>query len=211
MDLYYNDLANIQEQEEQLQLNNENTYFSSINIHNITHDDMLNGDGLRVVLWVAGCTHHCKECHNPITWDCKGGIPFTQWEEAEFYEWLSKPWTQGATFSGGDPLHPANREYIGKMMENIKKNYPGKDIWCYTGYTLEKESDGFIFRDANGEQFEFSALKHIDVLVDGRFECETRKKDIEEGKKVLWRGSSNQRIIDVQKTLEEKKIIEKEA
>ena len=71
----------------------------TIRYHNITHDDMKNGDGLRVVLWVAGCEHHCKECQNPITWDPDGGIPFTTWDEAEFWDWLSKPWTKGATFA----------------------------------------------------------------------------------------------------------------
>ncbi len=178
-----------------------------INIHNITHDDMKNGDGLRVVLWVAGCNHHCKECHNPITWDENGGIPFTDWEKAELMEWLSKDWTQGITFSGGDPLHPANRKYIGELMEEIKTKMPEKDIWLYTGYRLEYK-DGFVFTGI-ADSFSYEPLKYIDVLVDGRFECETRKNDIEQGKKVLWRGSSNQRIIDIPATIKNKTIIEK--
>lgn len=210
MDAYYENLI-LQNQENcKEQLNNEYAHPThSINIHNITHDDMLNGDGLRVVLWVAGCTHHCKECQNPITWDCNGGIPFTQWEEAEFYDWLSKPWTQGATFSGGDPLYPKNRTYIGHMMENIKKIYPSKDIWCYTGYRLVAQKDGFVFEDEERNRFEFPALQYIDVLVDGKYECDTRKKDIETGKQVLWRGSSNQRIIDVKRSLTSNEIVER--
>ena len=184
---------------------------SSINYHNITHDDMLNGDGLRVVLWVAGCTHHCKGCQNPCTWDPNGGIPLTQWEEAEFWNWLAKPWTQGATFSGGDPLHPANREYIGHMMKTIKTQYPGKDIWLYTGYTLEVTDDGnFVFEDSEGNQFSYQRLNLIDVIVDGRFDQKLREADIKAQKKVLWRGSSNQRVIDVQKSLKAGKIIVKE-
>jgi anaerobic ribonucleoside-triphosphate reductase activating protein len=172
---------------------------------------MLNGEGLRVVLWVAGCSHHCKECQNPCTWDPNGGIPFTQWEEAEFFEWLAKPWTQGATFSGGDPLHPANRNCIGKMMQFIKENYQGKDIWCYTGYRLEhSESEGFYLEDADGSRFQFPFLKYIDVLVDGRFECKVREADIAADRKVYWRGSSNQRIIDVQASLQNGKIITRE-
>lgn len=183
---------------------------SRINYHNITHDDMLNGDGLRVVLWVAGCTHHCKGCHNPITWDPQNGIPLTEWEEAEFWEWLDKPWIQGATFSGGDPLHPRNRDYIGKMMKRIRKSRPEKDIWCYTGYELFSEDGEFKFQDAEGNQFGYEYLKYIDVLVDGRFDCKVRELDIAAQKKVLWRGSSNQRIIDVQRSLKEGFIVLKE-
>jgi len=181
-----------------------------MNYHNITHDDMLNGTGLRVVLWVAGCNHRCKECQNPITWDCNGGIPFTEWEEAEFWQWLSKPWTEGATFSGGDPLHPNNQSKIGKMAKKIKNEFPDKNIWLYTGNVLEKNGDKFEFADANGNKFELPWLDCIDILVDGRFECETRRNDIETGKTVLWRGSSNQRIIDIQESIKKDKIVEKE-
>ncbi len=188
---------------------NLNNYEASINYHNITHDDMLNGDGLRVVLWVAGCSHHCKECQNPITWDPNGGIPFTAWEETEFWTWLDKPWTQGATFSGGDPLHCANRGYIGKMMRKIKETREGKDIWLYTGYRLVCEDGKFAFEDAAGNTFKYPELKYIDVLVDGPFECETRKADIATKKKVLWRGSSNQRLIDVQESLKTGHIVER--
>ena len=182
---------------------------SVINYHNITHDDMLNGDGLRVVLWVAGCDHHCKGCQNPCTWDPNGGIPLSEKDESEFWEWLGKSWTQGATFSGGDPLHPANRGYIGYMIEKIKKEFPGKDIWLYTGYTLKKTEDGFVFADANGKTFSYPYLKDIDVLVDGMFEEETRKADIAAQKTVHWRGSSDQNLIDVKKTLLRGEIVTK--
>lgn len=189
---------------------NENNEFlkSEIHFHNITHDDMKNGTGLRVVLWVAGCTHHCKECHNPITWDENGGLPFTQWEESEFWEWLDKPFTEGATFSGGDPLHPKNRNYIGKMMEKIKKTRSGKNIWLYTGYELVfSESEGFYFKDDEGNTFTYPYLSYIDTLIDGKFDCMVRNLDLQAGKKVLWRGSSNQRIIDVQASIKQNKII----
>lgn len=185
---------------------------SCVNYHNITHDDMLNGDGLRVVLWLAGCSHHCKGCQNPCTWDPNGGLPLTQWEEAEFWDWLAKPWTQGATFSGGDPLHEKNRNYVHSMMKHIKTSeiYAGKDIWVYTGYTLEIENGAFIFSDADGKTFAYRGLKYIDVLVDGRFDEGVRTADTLAGRKVLWRGSSNQRVIDVQASLKAGKIIEKE-
>ncbi len=179
-----------------------------INYHNITHDDMVNGEGLRVVLWVSGCNHKCPGCHNPITWDENVGVPFGEWEEAEFWEWLAKPWTQGATFSGGDPLHPANREKIGEMVATIKEKYPTKDIWLYTGYKL---NDEFIFEDpVINDSFSIPYLKDIDVIVDGRFEEKTREQDIALHRTAHWRGSSNQRIIDGKKSLEKGSICVKE-
>ena len=179
-----------------------------INYHNITHDDMLNGDGLRVVLWVAGCSHKCPGCQNPQTWDANSGIPFTEWEASEFWEWLAKPWTQGATFSGGDPLFCSNRAYIGSMMADIKKKYPEKDIWLYTGYTLEQDELGFYFADGD-DTFRYEPLQYVDVLVDGKFNQEQREIDIKNKKKVLWKGSSDQRTIDVPKTLKENVIVER--
>lgn len=170
--------------------------------HNITHDDMLNGTGMRVVLWVAGCNHRCAECQNYMTWDSTGGIDFTLWEEAEFYEWLSKPWTEGATFSGGDPLHPMNRAKVGQMCRVIKKKYPKKNIWLYTGYVLEKnENDCFVFMDEFGKAFSVDWLSLVDIVVDGKFEANTRRNDIAQGDKLYWRGSSNQRVINVKETI----------
>jgi len=201
---YYEELM-ICEEPEYLMASNQLSSF--INYHNITYDDMVNGEGLRVVLWVSGCEHRCKECHNPVTWDPNVGLPFTEWDEAEFWEWLAKPWTQGATFSGGDPLHPRNRKKIGEMIARIKKDYPTKDIWVYTGYKL---TENFTLENIKGETFELPYLKDIDVLVDGRFECETRCADIAAHKKVLWRGSSNQRLIDVKASLRAESIIEME-
>ena len=92
--------------------------------HNITKDDMLNGDGLRVVLWVAGCNHCCKNCQNPITWDPDGGLPFDEAAKAEIFEQLDKSYISGITFSGGDPLHPANRLGVREFMAEIKEKYP---------------------------------------------------------------------------------------
>ena len=97
--------------------------------HNITHDDMLNGDGLRVVLWVAGCSHCCPECQNPITWDIAGGLPFDDEAEKELFEALNKPYIDGITFSGGDPLHPFNRDEVFRLMKKNRKELPNKTIW----------------------------------------------------------------------------------
>lgn len=152
--------------------------------HNITKDDMLNGDGLRVVLWVAGCSHCCKECHNPITWDPDGGVLFDEQAKKELYEQLDKPYISGITFSGGDPFHSANRPEVRMLMAEIKQKYPTKTIWMYTGDSWEN-----ILQDA--------AMKYIDVLVDGEFVAE--KKDTA----LRWRGSGNQRVIDVQTSLKQ--------
>ena len=101
--------------------------------HNITKDDMLNGDGLRVVLWVSGCSHCCKDCHNPITWDPDGGVLFDEQARQELFSQLEKPYISGITFSGGDPLHAANRLAVRELMEEIRERYPDKTIWLYTG------------------------------------------------------------------------------
>lgn len=150
--------------------------------HNITKDDMLNGDGLRVVLWVAGCEHCCKECQNPMTWDPNGGLEFDAAAKAEVFEQLDKPYIAGITFSGGDPMHCANREGVRTLMAEIKEKYPEKTIWMYTGDRWETVRN-------------YPMIKYVDVLVDGEFEVD--KKDVT----LLWKGSSNQRVIDVQATL----------
>lgn len=151
--------------------------------HNITRDDMLNGDGLRVVLWVAGCSHCCKECHNPITWDPDGGLPFDDRARKEIFEQLDKPYISGITFSGGDPLHAANRLEVRDLMAEIKEKYEDKTIWLYTGDLWENIAH-------------YSLMKYVDVVVDGEFEIE--RKDV----RLLWKGSRNQRVINVQKTLQ---------
>lgn len=150
--------------------------------HNITKDDMLNGDGLRVVLWVAGCSHCCKECQNPITWDPNGGLLFDDAAKQEIFEQLEKPYISGITFSGGDPLHAANRLDVRNLVEEIKQKFPDKTVWMYTGDTWE-------------HILHYPVMKNVDVLVDGEFIVE--QKDV----KLLWKGSKNQRVIDVQKTL----------
>ena len=96
--------------------------------HNITKDDMLNGDGLRVVLWVAGCSHRCRECHNPLTWDPDGGLLFDEAARQEIFAQLDKKYISGITFSGGDPLHPANRSEVQGLMTEVKERYPNKTI-----------------------------------------------------------------------------------
>ena len=150
--------------------------------HNITKDDMLNGDGLRVVLWVAGCSHGCRECQNPITWDPNGGLPFTDSERAEIFAELDKDYISGITFSGGDPLHPSNIAEVTALAREIREKYPDKTIWLYTGYEWE-------------EICHLSFLSNIDVIVDGKFKIEEKDNNLH------WKGSANQRVIDVKASL----------
>ena len=156
--------------------------------HNITKDDMLNGEGLRVVLWVSGCTHHCKDCHNPITWDIDSGVIFDEAAKSEIYEQLDKDYINGITLSGGDPLHPCNVDDIGKLVDDIKEKYPNKTIWLYTGFLWE-------------EVRRLPFMKNIDVLVDGKFVNELKCA------KYHWAGSTNQRIIDVKNSLKLDEVV----
>lgn len=156
--------------------------------HNITKDDMLNGDGLRVVLWVSGCSHCCRECHNPITWDPNGGLLFDEAAKQEIFTELARDYISGITFSGGDPLYYSNRLDVSKLIREIREKFPEKTIWLYTGFLWETIDS-------------LEVMKDIDVLVDGEFEVE--KKDA----KLHWRGSSNQRVIDVPASRAAGKII----
>lgn len=156
--------------------------------HNITKDDMLNGDGLRVVLWVAGCDHCCKDCQNPITWDPNGGLEFDQAAKDELFESLSKDYISGITFSGGDPLFYGNREEVTSLAAEIRQKFPDKTIWMYTGFVYETIAD-------------LPVLEDVDVLVDGEFIVE--QKDTQ----LYWRGSKNQRVIDVPASKRQGKVI----
>ena len=109
--------------------------------HNITKEDMLNGDGLRVVLWVSGCNHACEGCQNPITWDICGGLPFDQAAHDELIEALDRDFISGITFSGGDPLHPQNIADVTALAKEIKARFPHQTIWLYTGYVYEEIKD----------------------------------------------------------------------
>lgn len=150
--------------------------------HNITKDDMLNGDGLRVVLWVAGCSHCCKECHNPITWDPDGGLLFDDVAKQEIFEQLEQDYISGITFSGGDPLHSANRLDVRNFMAEIREKYPNKSIWLYTGYEWK-------------DIWHYPMMRYVDVVVDGEFKVDLKDANL------LWKGSSNQKVINVQETL----------
>lgn len=159
-----------------------------MNYHNITKEDMLNGDGLRTVLWVAGCTHHCHNCQNPITWDVAGGIPFDGAAEEEMMEDLRKPYISGVTFSGGDPLHPFNREEVFRLSKRIREELPNKTQWLYTGFLWEEIKD-------------IPEIAGFDVVCEGKFVEELLDN------RLHWVGSSNQRVVDVKKSLETNSVI----
>lgn len=159
-----------------------------MNYHNITKDDMLNGDGLRVVLWVAGCNHNCIGCQNPETHCLNSGIPFDDDAEVELFKELSKPHISGITFSGGDPLHPQNREEVTLLAKKVKNILPVKTVWLYTGYLFEEVKD-------------LEIMNYIDILVDGPFILELRDENLE------WIGSSNQRVIDIPSTIKQNEIV----
>ena len=150
--------------------------------HNITKDDMLNGDGLRVVLWLAGCDHCCPKCQNPVTWDPNGGLAFDAAAKEELFEALGKSYISGITFSGGDPLYFGSRLDLLDLINEIKEKFPTKTMWLYTGYLWEEIKD-------------LELVSYLDVLVDGEFIYEQMDNSLK------WKGSANQRVIDVQKTL----------
>ena len=179
-----------------------------MNYHNITHDDQNNGDGLRVVLWVAGCSHGCSECQNPQTWDPKSGILFDKSALNEIFEELEKPYISGITLSGGDPLYVQNLDVILGLIYGIKKKFPTKTIWLYTGFTFDKLMDDYgSFRQTpfeyRGDEWlkRGEIIRRCDVLVDGPYVKEQRDITLK------WRGSSNQRVIDVQETLKQGRIV----
>lgn len=159
-----------------------------MNYQNITKQDMLNGDGLRVVLWVSGCSHKCKDCHNPETWDECAGTPFDDYAKQELFDELEKDFISGITFSGGDPLYPQNREEVGNLMQEIHKLYPNKTIWLYTGYTYEQVKN-------------LPYIKYIDVMVDGPYVSSMKDLNLK------WKGSSNQRVIDIKNTIKTGEIV----
>lgn len=206
--------------------------------HDITHDDMMNGTGLRVCLWCSGCDHHCKNCQNPITWNPNDGIQFDESAKMEIFDELSKDYIAGITFTGGDPLHQKNLKDVSDLVSELRVKYPimekkdttysdknnskhniliknsdeirlscpEKTIWLYTGYTWEQIMYPVVTDDFNPERDKLlkmrrDIVKQCDVLVDGRYEED--KRDIT----YHWAGSTNQRVIDVQETLKQGKVI----
>lgn len=167
---------------------------------------MNNGDGLRVVLWLSGCSHHCYNCQNPQTWNPDSGIPFDESAKQEIINELSKDYISGITFSGGDPLHENNLKDVVNLIFKVKENFTQKTIWLYTGYSFEELKEmyktmQFAFSPYNEWKVRWDIIKMCDILVDGEY--------IEEQKDITlkWRGSKNQRVINIPETLKKNKIV----
>lgn len=161
-----------------------------MNYIKITKNDIANGPGVRCVLWVSGCNVHCAGCHNPQTWSFNAGKPFDMIALQELYDSIDKPYIRGLTLSGGNPLD--NIPEILHICRTVKEKFPNKDIWLYSGYTFEQIKEW---------QAAMCVLEYVDVLVDGPYIEEQRDITLK------WRGSKNQRVIRVQETLKQNKIV----
>lgn len=207
-----------------------------MNYLKIDKEDVCNGDGLRVVLWLSGCSHHCYNCQNPQTWDTNSGILFDESAKEELFRELDRDYISGLTLTGGDPLHESNLDDVLDLVTEINKRYnatqdivhsknknhnilnnnanktrlsrPHKSIWLYTGYTWEELMEETIFYDKDGPFFmlnkdkkRYQIVSQCDVLIDGRYIDSQRDITLK------WCGSSNQRVINVQESLNQGRII----
>lgn len=172
-----------------------------MNYLKIEKTSIANGTGIRVVLWCSGCKLHCKNCQNPQSWDFNSGKPFDEEAKKELFEALDKPYIQGITFSGGHPLEDENLETVFLLINEIKDKFPKKDIWLYTGYKFEDIIEPKNCKLTDTHLLRAIIIKSCDVVVDGAYiDC---LRDIT----LKWRGSSNQRVIDLKKTIRENKIV----
>ncbi|MGN0609883.1 MAG: anaerobic ribonucleoside-triphosphate reductase activating protein [Oscillospiraceae bacterium] len=164
----------------------------------IKNFDIANGEGIRVSLFVSGCTHRCKGCFNPETWNFSYGRPYTAETEQSIMDMLSFEYVDGLSLLGGEPFEPDNQRELVKLLRRVRKELPEKNVWCYTGYTLESD----LLRDSRARcEVTDEMLGMIDVLVDGEFKEELKNISL------AFRGSSNQRIIDLKKTLQSGKTV----
>lgn len=169
-----------------------------MNYAEIKNCDIANGPGVRVTLFVSGCTHHCEGCFNEETWNFQYGKPFTNETKEQILTELSPDYIAGLTLLGGEPLEPGNRQELLPFLREVKNRYPDKDIWCYTGYLFDRDIlEKFCVQWDGMEEF----LSYLDVIVDGEFIL--AQKDIS----LQFCGSSNQRIIAVQESLKQGKIV----
>ena len=168
-----------------------------MNYADIKRVDVANGEGVRVSILVSGCNHHCKGCFNECAWDFNYGNQFTEKEIDEIIDYMEHDYIAGLTLLGGEPLEKVNQEGLLPLVKKVKEKFPNKNIWCYTGFNFEN----VVGKMAQENKTTGELLKYIDVMVDGKFEED--KKDL----KLRFRGSSNQRILDVQESLKEHKPV----
>ena len=168
-----------------------------MNYGKINPNDIANGLGVRVTLFVSGCTHHCKGCFNSETWDFNYGTPFTEETSERILKLLEPSYINGLTLLGGEPMEPSNQEALLPLLKKVKDKKQQKDIWCYSGYLFDTE----IKNGRAHTEYTDELLCYIDILVDGRF--------VEEKKNIMlkFRGSENQRIIDVKESLKQDSVV----
>lgn len=169
-----------------------------MNYAQIKTNDIANGPGVRISLFVSGCTRGCKECFNKIAWNFNYGKPFTQDTIDYILEKLKPSYIKGLTILGGEPFEPSNQKGILPLLKAVRKTFPEKSIWCFSGYDFEEDIMGRMCKEYE-ETYEILSL--IDVLVDGRFITELKSLDLK------FKGSSNQRTILIKPTLEQGKIV----
>ncbi len=160
--------------------------------------DIANGPGVRVSLFVSGCTHHCKGCFNKEAWDFEYGMPFTEDAQKKVLDCLSHDYIEGLSLLGGEPMEPVNQEGLLPFIKKVRERFPEKTIWCYTGYDFDKDIMGRMMKNS---QISRELLSLIDVIVDGEFIDEQRNLSLK------FRGSQNQRIIDVKRSVEAGKSV----
>ncbi len=151
--------------------------------------DISNGPGVRVSVFMQGCEFHCKNCFNPETWSFENGKDFTQGTIDEVLDLCNQDYIKGLSILGGEPMHPKNIDGTTKLAKAFKEKYPNKNLWVWSGFKFDED-----LKDKD-------VMKYVDVLVDGRYVDEMHNPSLK------WRGSSNQRVIDVQKSLKEKKVV----
>ena len=165
-----------------------------MNYATIKKNDIANGPGIRVSIFVSGCRHRCKNCFNSEAWDFNYGKEFNNAVIDEIITALKPNYVEGISLLGGEPFEPENQEGLIKLLEKVRSELPDKNVWCYTGFTFEKDL-------INGSENTKKLLSLIDVLVDGKFVEELKDPSL------IFRGSSNQNIIDVPKSLEAKSTV----
>ena len=170
-----------------------------MNYAEIKNLDIANGPGLRVSLFVSGCTHHCKGCFNPESWDFNYGQPFTEATEEELLKLLENEHIRGLSLLGGEPFEPANQAVLAPFLQRVKAKFPHKDVWCYSGYNFEQD---MLTGNLGPWEITEQMLNFIDVLVDGEFVIELKNPNLR------FRGSANQRVILVQESLKEDRIVQ---
>lgn len=169
-----------------------------MNYATIKPNDVANGPGIRVSVFVSGCTHHCKGCFNEEAWDFTYGSEFTQQTIDEILTYLEPSYIKGLSLLGGEPFEYSNQQGLLPLLREVKKRFPQKDIWCYTGYRFDED---ILDEMCKTNEVTREMVSYLDVLVDGKFILEQKNINLR------FRGSENQRIIKVKESLEANKII----